>query len=138
MPLEIYYIDFMNAIPAAQQLNYVNLDSSDTQTANTTMSEGDLYDSDGNNVGTSEIVSFTRKGTLSTNVTSMLSLFTSSGLLTFNIVRKYDASYNPSSDVITAEALYVTGLYKSGNPVYLRLEPIGSIPNIVLKISITY
>lgn len=102
------------------------------------MSEGDLYDSNGNNVGTSEIVSFTRKGTLSTNITSMLSLFTSSGLLTFNIVRKYDALYNPTDDIITAEALYATGLYKSGNPVYLRLEPIGTIPNIVLKLSITY
>lgn len=102
------------------------------------MSEADLYDTNGNKVGTSEIVSFTRKGTLSTNITSMLSLFTSSGLLTFNLVRKYDALYNPTNDIIRAEAMYSTGLYKNESPVYLRLEPIGTIPNIVLKLSITY
>jgi hypothetical protein len=138
MPLETFYLEYKDAFSTSQQLNYVNLNMDDTQTSKTGMTEGVLYDSAGNDVGSSQIISFIRNGIKSTNVTSMLSLFTQSGLLNFNIVRRYDATYNPLNDIVTAEALYATGAYKNGNPVYLRLEPIGSYPNIVLKLSIFF
>jgi hypothetical protein len=132
MPLEIYYFDFKDKI---QQIDYVNLDNNDNERSKTTMAEGILYNSEGVVRGTSQAINFVRKSKDSTNVTSLLSLFTESGLLNFNIVRKYDANYNPINDVITAQATYSSDKYKTGNPVYMKIEPVASTFS---KLSILY
>ena len=137
MVLEVYYLDYANAIPAAQQINYVNILQTDKQTTDSTMSEGILYNPDGSVGGNTEITSFTRKG-VNTAVTSLFTVFTDSGLLVFNIARLYTPNYNPIGDSVKAVATYQSGIYATGSPVYMSLDAEVIATNIILKLSITY
>jgi phage tail sheath gpL-like len=66
----------------------------------------------------------------------LLTLFTDSGILIFNVGRIYKKNENVDpNEVVTAVATYQTGKYNTGDPVYMRFEII-SFP--VVKISIAY
>ena len=137
MVLEVYYLDYTDAFSASQQMNYVNLNSADTQSTKTTMTEADLYNPNGTVGGTTEIISFTRKSTNIT-LTSFFSVFTESGLLVFNIARLYTKNYNPETDSVKAVATYQSGKYATGNPVYMSLDTEIVDKKTILKLSISY
>ena len=118
MVLEVYYLDYTDAFSASQQMNYVNLNSADTQSTKTTMTEADLYNPNGTVGGTTEIISFIRKST--------------------NIARLYTKNYNPETDSVKAVATYQSGKYATGNPVYMSLDTEIVDKKTILKLSISY
>ena len=137
MVLEIYYLQYSDIIQSTQQINYENLNPADEQSAKTTMAEGDLYNQDGTVGGTTEIISFIRKGT-NIKVTSIFSVFTDSGLLVFNTARLYKQPYNSATDTVKAVATYQSGKYATGNPVYMNLDAEVVDKKIIFKLTIAY
>jgi len=136
MVLEIYYLDYNSAINQTHELDYVNTNPADKIRTKTTMNGGILYNEDGTVGGTSEIISFIRDGLNEVTTTSLFSIFTKNGMLNFNIVRKYDSSYDPTKDIVIAYSTYSSGNYLSDKPVLMKIEPVGDYPNIAFKISL--
>jgi len=138
MVLEIYYLDYQTAINYSEELIYNNTNPYDPAKARTTMNNGLLYNTDGTVGGSVEVINFIREDPNSAFVTSMFSISTNNGLLCFNVVRKYDSSYNPVNDVIVSQSCYSSGSYLSNSNVTMIIETVGDFPNLVFKISLVY
>ena len=136
MVFEVYYLDYNSVINQTNELDYVNLNQIDKTRAKTTMNKGILYNQDGTVGGSSEIISFIRNDIDESTVISMFSIFTNNGLLNFNLVKKYNSSYDPTKDIILSYSNFASGIYFSENPVLMKMEPVGDYPKIVLKISL--